>query len=177
MVRPAIFFDRDGVLNRLIERDGGFYSPRTIENFLVCEDIPEIFRLLTDHGLLIVVVTNQPDIGRGHLTSATLAKMTLQLSQLGATAVYVCPHDSDAGCTCRKPLPGLLTRAIKELEIDPDKSVLVGDRRSDIEAATGAGVSGYLLSPRTTRTKISWPSDLLSVLRERIYERTGIQLG
>jgi D-glycero-D-manno-heptose 1,7-bisphosphate phosphatase len=145
--RPAAFLDRDGVINA----DAGYVW--RIGDFAILPRVPEALCELRQAGFLLVVVTNQSGIGRGYYSEADLQTlhrhMQQQLSQHGAQvdAIYHCPHEPDFGCSCRKPLPGLLRQAIAELAIDPARSVMFGDKPSDMEAANAAGVGRrYLVS-------------------------------
>jgi D-glycero-D-manno-heptose 1,7-bisphosphate phosphatase len=139
-MRQAVFLDRDGVLNALVERDGRRLSPLSDAEFAVLPGAAEAVRALRGAGLLAVVVTNQPDIRRGRLSAANLALMHARLERdLEINAIYVCPHDDADNCTCRKPRPGLLRAAARDWEIDLDASFLVGDTWKDITAGRAAG--------------------------------------
>jgi D-glycero-D-manno-heptose 1,7-bisphosphate phosphatase len=118
----------------------------------------EALRDLQSAGYLLVVVTNQSGIARGLYTEADYeaftAHMRSQLASLGVRldAVEHCPHLADAAveryrvqCDCRKPLPGMLRRAIAALDIDVGASVLIGDRATDVAAGRAAGVGRCLL--------------------------------
>jgi D-glycero-D-manno-heptose 1,7-bisphosphate phosphatase len=174
--KSAVFFDRDGVVNRLVDRDGGSYSPRLASDFSVCDDIPVLFRDLNRIGCTIVIVTNQPDISRALMTQEELAAMTSELVRLGATAIYVCPHSDNDRCECRKPLPGMIRQALAELDINVNKAFLVGDALTDIRAAEACGMLGVLISSRKSQTVISNPSDLRLLVNQHFYELTGTRL-
>jgi D-glycero-D-manno-heptose 1,7-bisphosphate phosphatase len=139
--RPAVFLDRDGVLNETGTRDGVPIPPPTAEQLQLLPGAGEACEFLAAAGLVLVVVTNQPDISRGSLEKAELERIHRRLSELvSLDAIYVCPHDDADGCPCRKPRPGLILQAAAELQLDLNHSVLVGDRWRDIEAAERAGV-------------------------------------
>jgi D-glycero-D-manno-heptose 1,7-bisphosphate phosphatase len=139
-MRPAVFLDRDGVINRALVRNGRPYAPTTVEDFQILEGVPEAVRRLKAAGFLIVVVTNQPDIATGKQTSALLERMhAVMRAAVEIDAVYVCPHDNLANCACRKPQPGLLLTAAEDRQIALDKSWLIGDRWRDIEAGQAVG--------------------------------------
>jgi D-glycero-D-manno-heptose 1,7-bisphosphate phosphatase len=146
--KSTIFLDRDGVLNGLVARDGGFFSPRKFSDFQIFEFVPEVIRKLKDHGFLLVVVTNQPDIARGLMEKSELSKMTSEVLRIGVDHVYICPHDSQDLCACRKPLPGLIFQAAEDLNIDLPASWLVGDRQTDIEAGLASGLRCVLITSR-----------------------------
>src|SRR4051812_38360003 len=113
--RPAVFLDRDGVLNRTFVREGTSYPPMTLEEVEVLPGVAHTLKRLAEHDLPLIVVTNQPDIARGRQTRAMVDQINQTLA--GAlpelTAFYVCCHDSQDGCQCRKPAPGLLMQAAK----------------------------------------------------------------
>jgi len=139
-MRPAVFLDRDGVLNKLVWRDGWRVSPRALSEFEVLPEAAACVEALRGAGLLLVVVTNQPDIARGFLAPAELESMHARLQELlPVDAIYVCPHDDPDGCLCRKPKAGLLLRASREMDIDLEASYLVGDNWKDITAGCAAG--------------------------------------
>ena len=138
----ALFLDRDGVIN--VEKN----YVHTISEF---EFIPEIFDILKryqDDGFLIFVVTNQAGIARNFYTHHDVDQlhdwMVDQFRQKGITItrVYYCPHHPDftGVCDCRKPNPGMILEAIKRYRIDPGQSVLIGDKKSDIQAGENAQI-------------------------------------
>lgn len=142
-VRPsakAVFLDRDGVLTIPLFRDGRSFAPLKLEDFRVYPDIAGSLEALKRQGFLLVVVTNQPEVGRGRLGQKTLCEMHRRLSAaLPVDAIKVCPHTPEDRCNCRKPLPGMLLEAAKEFEIHLAASYMVGDRPGDIAAGHAAG--------------------------------------
>ncbi len=138
----AVFFDRDGVLN---EEVGYLWQ---IERFNWITGARDAVKLCNERGLLAVVVTNQSGIARGMYTARDVdvlhAFMQSSLAEVGAhiDAFYYCPHHPDFSgeCDCRKPKPGLILRACKELDIEPAQSILFGDSERDIAAAKAAGL-------------------------------------
>ncbi len=150
--RKAAFIDRDGVINH----ERGFVY--RVEDFEFLPGAIEALRMLKEAGYLLVVITNQSGIARGLYSEEDYLKLTAHMSQklveagAGIDAVLYCPHLPDAlvvryrvDCDCRKPLPGMLTRAVIELDIDVRASILVGDRVSDVEAGRAAGVAACYL--------------------------------
>jgi D-glycero-D-manno-heptose 1,7-bisphosphate phosphatase len=107
---------------------------------------------LYSHGYRLVVITNQSGVGRGLFTLERVAEMNTRLNtmvaQIGARleGIYVCPHAPDAGCSCRKPALGLLTRAAADLGFDPASVVVIGDKESDIELGRRAGSTTLLIA-------------------------------
>jgi D-glycero-D-manno-heptose 1,7-bisphosphate phosphatase len=142
----AVFLDRDGVLTR--ERSDHVKTPQELE---VLPSIYEPLREIRKRGLRIVVITNQSVVGRGLATHETLRaihdKFRHDLEEHGCRldGIYYCPHLPNDGCDCRKPEPGLILKASKELGIDPARSWMVGDKQIDLEAARRAGCRGFSL--------------------------------
>ena len=150
--RPAAFLDRDGVLNV----DLG-YVHRT-EDLEWIAGAPQAVRRLNDAGFLVVVVTNQSGIGRGYYDEASMdsvhdaLRAHLAVADARIDAIYACPFHPEAiverfrhpDHPDRKPNPGLLLRAMQDFAIDPDRSFMIGDKDSDMEAARRAGVTGHM---------------------------------
>lgn len=138
--RRAVFLDRDGVLVVPEFRDGRSYAVRRLEDFRIYDGAAEAVRELDSAGWAVVVATNQPDIANGRIDATAVEAMHDALRRaMPLAAIETCPHAQDAGCDCRKPYPGMLTRAAVRLGLDLSASVMVGDRASDIEAGVAAG--------------------------------------
>ncbi|HTV75939.1 MAG TPA: HAD-IIIA family hydrolase, partial [Candidatus Baltobacteraceae bacterium] len=128
-LRRAVFLDRDGVINRALEREQKPYPPRSLDEFEILPDVPVACAKLKAAGFLLVVATNQPDIGRGTLAKEIVEQIHAKmLRQLPIDRVEVCYHSgkNDSECDCRKPKPGMLLRAAHELNIDLAQSWMVG---------------------------------------------------
>ena len=139
-MRRAVFLDRDGVLNRVVLREGKPYPPAGADGLRIMPGVREACRSLRDAGFLLIVITNQPDIARGATPAEDVALINSRLQRfLRLHDVKVCPHDDDSGCDCRKPSPGLLLEAARAWSIDLAASYFVGDRWRDIEAGQRAG--------------------------------------
>jgi len=149
--KPCAFLDRDGVINLDV---GHLCDPALFE---FTPGMPQAIKLLNDIGWLVVVITNQAGIGRGKYTEAEFEAFSAwiddRLAEGGAhvDAVYHCPHHPTEGvgeyrvaCDCRKPGPGMVLAAIAEWQPDVERSFLLGDKESDVEAAEAAGVRGVL---------------------------------
>ncbi len=133
----AAFLDRDGVLVVSDVVDG---VPTPAAEPRLLPGVAEACRRLHDAGLLLVMVTNQPDVARGRVDRAAVDAVNDGLRRaLGLDDVRVCPHDDADGCRCRKPAPGMLLDAAREAGVDLAASVMVGDRWRDIEAGRSAG--------------------------------------
>ncbi len=136
----AVFLDRDGVLNRVVERDGKFASPRSLGDFEIVPGAAQAVRIIREKcRALVIVVTNQPDIERGKLDPKDLERMHDRLRrEVPLDDLLVCPHGTDR-CSCRKPKPGLLLEAAARWGIDLADSFMVGDSEKDIGAGRNAG--------------------------------------
>ena len=138
----AVFLDRDGVINRALEREKKPYPPRSLAEFEILPGVPEACARLKQAGFLLVVATNQPDVGRGTLAQATVEALHAEMRRLlPIDRVEVCYHAGRGApeCDCRKPRPGMLLRAAAELGIDLRRSFMVGDRWRDIDCGHAAG--------------------------------------
>ncbi|MFH1724166.1 MAG: HAD family hydrolase [Elusimicrobiota bacterium] len=144
---PVVFLDRDGTI---IHDRPGFYLKRP-EQLRLYASTPPALRLLRDAGYRLVVLSNQSGIGRGFLDHATLARIHRRLlsalRRRGADldAIYFCPHHPADGCRCRKPSPVLARRALRENHITLRGSVVVGDKKADIDLARAIGIPSVLL--------------------------------
>lgn len=146
-LRAAVFLDRDGVLNRALVRDGKPFAPRHRRDFRLLPGSAAAVRALQEAGFLVVVVTNQPDIGNGLVDAAEVAAMHERLrARAPVDDIRICPHRQDEGFACRKPRPGLLLAAARQHGIDLARSVMVGDRDSDIAAGRQAGCFTILIA-------------------------------
>lgn len=154
MSRPAVFIDRDGTIS---EEIGYVNHP---SRYRVYPYAPSAIRLLNEQHWLAVLVTNQAGVARGYFTEDMIGSvhqiLIAELARGGAQldALYYCPHHPSVGdapyrldCDCRKPKPGLIRRAARELDIDLAQSWMIGDRFSDLQLARNAGVRGaFVLS-------------------------------
>ena len=138
--RRAVFLDRDGVLNVAPVNNGYPYSPASLTELELCPGVEEACAQLKSAGFLLVMVTNQPDIARGIATVSSVNEINRFIqARLNLDDVRICPHDDADGCDCRKPKPGLLLSAARDLGIDLQSSFMVGDRWRDVTAGQAAG--------------------------------------
>jgi len=139
----AVFLDRDGVINRPIIVDGKPYPARTVADFEILPGVNQACSDLKKAGYLLVVVTNQPDVGRGILKKEVVEAIHETMMQhLPIDRVEVCYHagaEFGEECECRKPRPGMLINAAAALSIDLAQSVMIGDRWRDIDCGKRAG--------------------------------------
>lgn len=142
----AAFLDRDGVLVREIVRNNQAFAPINMAEFAIYPDATSLVERLRAAGLLCIVFTNQPEIGRGLLAQETLDEMHVRLrAAVPLDDILVCPHGRDGICNCRKPLPGMLLEAAEKWDIDLKTSFVVGDRWRDIDAGLAAGCFSILI--------------------------------
>ena len=142
----AVFLDRDGVLVETLVRDNRAFAPLSLSEFRITAEASAQVARLREVGLLPIVFTNQPDVGRGRLAHETLDEMHARLRQTVAVEdIFVCVHDSEAGCDCRKPKPGLLRAAAEKWAVDLEQSFVVGDRWQDIDAGRAVGCYTVLI--------------------------------
>jgi len=143
-MKGAIFLDRDGTINRCAAPHEYILHP---EDFHFLDGALDALAYLDQNSeRQLVIVTNQPAIGKGLATEASIAQVHVRmmnaLSHIGCRlpAVYLCPHAPWEGCECRKPKPGLLLKAAMDLDLDLSQSVVVGDTGHDLQAGWAAGV-------------------------------------
>jgi D-glycero-D-manno-heptose 1,7-bisphosphate phosphatase len=160
-----VVLDRDGVLNRDLDR-----GVRRNADWAWLPDSMAAVNLLFDHGLRLMVATNQANIGRGIITTEQLTAIhermvdELRPAQVRLADVLYCPHPPEDGCSCRKPEPGLVHAAMRIGGVDAERTLLIGDQESDIAAATAAGCwSLHVRSGRGNPPNGSWPRHLGSV--------------
>lgn len=145
-MKPAVFLDRDGVLNETLVRENKAYAPLSLEHFRLVGGIEAQIRRLRTAGFVCIVVTNQPEVARGALDLVTLERMhDILRTSVGVDDICVCLHDPSDGCDCHKPKPGMLYAATERWNLDLRESFVVGDRWRDIEAGRAAGCYTILL--------------------------------
>lgn len=143
MARPAVFLDRDGTLNAPVVRDGKPYPPNTLDEFVLLEGVVEGCHALKKAGFCLVVATNQPDVGRGTQSRDVVESMHTKLCTLtpiDRVEVSYSPGGENPPDPCRKPQPGMVLNAARELGLDLRRSWMVGDRWRDIDCGASAGL-------------------------------------
>jgi D-glycero-D-manno-heptose 1,7-bisphosphate phosphatase len=155
-MQKAIFFDRDGVLNKEI----GDYVCK-IEDFEILPDAVDCIKLAKSLGFLAIVVTNQGGIGKKLYSAKELHSFHLKLQDAcveNGTKIddfYYCPHHPiSSKCLCRKPDSLMLEKAVAKYNIDKTKSFMIGDTSRDIEAAQKAGIHGLLIQPNSNKFRL-----------------------
>ncbi len=150
--KPAVFLDRDGTLNEQM----GYINH--ISRFHLLPGVIKAIKRLNDKGVPVVIVTNQSGLARGYFPESLLdevhKKMNRLLAEGGAhvDGIYICPHHPEAKkeihrkkCNCRKPKPGLVLQAAKDLNLDLENSFVVGDRWSDLKTAVNCNATPVLV--------------------------------
>ena len=150
VARSAVFLDRDGVINRVAVWNGTPRPPSHLEEFELYEDVPNGCARLKAANFVLVIITNQPDVGRGTQSRETVEAMNLKMQSAlpSLDRIEVCYHAGERygqPCTCRKPRPGLILRAAAALNIDPKRSYVIGDRWRDVDCAHAAGCCAILI--------------------------------
>ncbi|MBF9028570.1 D-glycero-beta-D-manno-heptose 1,7-bisphosphate 7-phosphatase [Rhodobacterales bacterium FZCC0188] len=170
----VIFLDRDGVINE----DVGYVGDKC--RFKLIKSAVKALQILKSLGYQFIVVTNQSGIARGLFTEQEYAEVTeymqglLRSHGIDFLAVYHCPHHPTISgpCDCRKPLPGMFLRAADEFQLKLNESIMIGDRISDIQAASIAGIQRCFLINKnmqennTNNLSFKYCDDLLEVVQE-----------
>jgi D-glycero-D-manno-heptose 1,7-bisphosphate phosphatase len=159
--RRAVFLDRDGVLNQPVVRRGKPFPPADLASFEIYPEASDACRLLKAEGLLLVVVTNQPDVGRGLQSKDVVEAMHRKLLEaLPLDRIEVCFDPADAtGSGYYKPAPGMLLRAADALGIDLRRSYMVGDRWRDVDCGRAAGCTTVFID-RGYEERLRAPADV-----------------
>ena len=168
-LRPALFLDRDGTVNVEVHY---LSQPEQLE---LLPTVAKTISVVNGLGIAVVIVTNQAGIARGYFSEHRLIAIHERLQRMLAEqnaridGIYFCPHHPTAGqgsykavCDCRKPMPGMLRQAASELGIDLTRSLMIGDRESDLQAGAGAGcqtalvTTGYGFETSAALNRNSW---------------------
>lgn len=147
-INKAVFLDRDGVLNH----DPGDYT-KHVSEFHILPDVAKVLKDFQDRGYLLVIITNQAGIAKGLYTHEDVAEIhNYLLNYLSENGVHISDvfyspyHENFSKSLSRKPGSLMIEKALYLYNIDPDKSVMIGDKQRDIDAANGAGVKGILIN-------------------------------
>ena len=147
--RRAVFLDRDGVINRAYVRDGKPYPPDSMAEFEILPGVKEAIAQLKSAGFLVIVFTNQPDVGAGRQKREVVEAFHARIvKELAVDAIKVCYHVERDDCQCRKPRPGMLLEAAAEHDISLRESYVVGDRWRDIAAGQAVGCQSFFIDYR-----------------------------
>ena len=162
-----MFLDRDGVINRAIVRDGKPYAPATLEEFELLPGVEPAIESLRNAGFLIIVATNQPDVGAGTQRREIVEAMhdKLRAAKL-CDDIRVCYHTDADDCGCRKPKPGMLKEAASQWRIDLVRSFMVGDRWRDVAAGKAAGCCTFFIDHGYLERLTDVPDAVIGSLEE-----------
>jgi D-glycero-D-manno-heptose 1,7-bisphosphate phosphatase len=145
-MKRAIFLDRDGVINKLIIREGKAQAPYVLEEFSLYPGVEEALKIIKDSGYLAIIVTNQPDVARGWVKKESVELINAKIQELlPIDEIKICFHINSDNCDCRKPRPGMLLEAGRDWDIDFKASFMVGDRYGDVSAGAQAGCKTILI--------------------------------
>lgn len=171
-LKRAVFFDRDGVMNQAIVRNGNPHPPVSLEELHVDPYARTGVSRLRSQGFSSVVITNQPDVARGTQQRAVVDAINAELKRItGVDAIYTCFHDDADGCACRKPKPGLILDACAGLGLDASRSYVVGDRVKDVLAGQAAGCTTVFVDRQYAETPAQVPADIVARSLEDAVER------
>ena len=164
VTRRAVFLDRDGVINRAVVRNGKPHPPSSPTDFRLYDDVVDGCARLKTASFLLVLITNQPDVGRGTQSREAVEAMHLKLQSAlpSLDRIEICYHGGERygqPCDCRKPRPGLILRAATELNIDLKESYVIGDRWRDIDCARAAGCRAIFIE-RGYKEKLRQTADV-----------------
>jgi len=169
LTKRAIFIDRDGVINKALIRNGRPYPPRNLMELEILPGVPEALSLLREAGFLLIVVTNQPDVVRKNQSRDRVEEINRTLKgMLSIDDIRVCYHDDGDGCECRKPAPGLITRAALDHHVDLHSSYMVGDRWRDVEAGKQAGCQTVFIDHHYDEAREVHPTARVGSLLEAV---------
>jgi D-glycero-D-manno-heptose 1,7-bisphosphate phosphatase len=153
--RPAVFIDRDGVINYIIDRGDNFFvagrkvrytAPHSYAEFKLKPGIGRALKFLSKIGFLRILVTNQPDSKYGLISQEDYERIMKEIFSLGFDDIFVCLHARNEGCKCRKPKPGMFLEARDKWNIDFSSSYIVGDTGIDVRVGKAIGLKTILIS-------------------------------
>lgn len=166
---PAVFLDRDGVLNRAIVRDGRPYPPEELADFVLLPGVPEACRRLKAAGFLLVVVTNQPDVATRKQERAVVESFhDILRAALPLDAIKACFAVDGPDVDCYKPKPGMLLAAAAEYGIDLGRSWMVGDRWRDVGAGKAAGCKTVFIEYNYAERRPDSPDHIVAALPDAV---------
>ena len=173
VTRSAVFLDRDGVLNRPVIRNGLPFPPATLGEFELYADVAEDCAQLKQAGFFLVVVTNQPDVGRGTQSRELVEAMNRKLRDAvpSLDAIEICYHAGASHgepCDCRKPKPGMLFRAAANHAIDLRRSFFIGDRWRDVDCAHAVGCRAVFIDRGYKEPLRQPPAFIVTTLGEAV---------
>jgi D-glycero-D-manno-heptose 1,7-bisphosphate phosphatase len=154
-MRRALFLDRDGILDELVQYEE-FEAPRTIGDLRMIEGVSAPLRRFAEAGWLLFIVTNQPNVAKGKATREDVVEVNdavVRALEVPVARSYICFHQAEDLCACRKPSPYFLREAAREFELDLAQSWMVGDQDSDLLCGRNAGCKVALIEHRGSEHK------------------------
>ena len=169
-MKKAIFLDRDGVINKIFIKNNLPFSPPSFDLLEILPGVKESILRLKKLNFVCLVVTNQPDVTRGKINKNTVIKMNNFLQkEIKLDDFFVCYHDDEDNCECRKPKPGLLLQASKKWDVNLKKSFIIGDRWRDIQAGEKVGCKTIFLEYNYIDIKPKNPNFITDTLLNATY--------
>ena len=150
----AVFLDRDGVINRSFIKNGKPKAPLNIKDFIILPYVKEKLIEIKKKNFFIIVISNQPDIHKGLISIKTINSMNEKLyASLPINEIYICPHSKESGCKCRKPNDKFFKLALKKYDINPLKSFMVGDRKTDMDSVLNLKIPSIFIDRKYNEPK------------------------
>jgi D-glycero-D-manno-heptose 1,7-bisphosphate phosphatase len=171
MTNKAVFLDRDGTLNQALIRNGKPFPPISPRELVILPGVKEALVIFVSLDFIPVVITNQPDFARGITSRKQIDSLNeIIRTELKIEHIYTCFHDDSDDCFCRKPKPGLLLTASKELNLDLKESILVGDRWKDVHSGQTVGCECYFIDNKYEETQPNQPFIPVASLLDSAYK-------
>ena len=169
-MKKAVFLDRDGVIKEAIVKNGLPTPPSLLDELKILPGVKESILKLKKLNFVCIIVTNQPDVSRGKINKNTVIKINNFLKKkIELDDIFVCYHDDQDNCNCRKPKPGLLLQARKKWNVDFKKSFIIGDRWRDIHAGKKVGCKTIFLDYKYKDIKPKNPDFVTDTLLNATY--------
>ena len=154
-MRKSIFLDRDGVLVGIKRVKNKPYSVDSLNKISIKKNAQKVLKKLK-YNFLLIMVTNQPNVSRGLVSKSEVNKINNYIKKIfNLDDVFCCFHDDIDKCDCRKPKAGMFIKAKKKWNIDLKKSIMIGDRKKDIDAGKKAGCKNFFIDYNYDETKPS----------------------
>jgi D-glycero-D-manno-heptose 1,7-bisphosphate phosphatase len=157
-MKRALFLDRDGIVDELVfyESSGEWEAPRIVSDVRMIEGASEALQRFVDAGWLLFFITNQPNVAKGKAAREDVEAVHDAVTRMLAVPIarsYICFHEADDRCECRKPSPHFLREAAREFDVDLDRSWMAGDQDSDLLCGRAGGCKVALIEHRGSEHK------------------------
>jgi len=170
-MNKAVFLDRDGVVNKPMIKEGKPYPPLSINELELMPGVVEGCKILRSAGYLLVIATNQPDVGRGTMSQDVVEEIHRHLqTEIGFDRIEVCYESGNGGLEypMRKPAPGMLLHAASNMNIDLTGSWMIGDRWRDVDCGTNAGCKTIFIDLEYSEKLHSKPNFIVKNFSEAV---------